>query len=353
MLKYLIRFVVFILAALIGTTLTETRNSIYKKPTWPVAEIQIKGAIMPGPALSESEEDEFLPTSLSPNDIESFINNHPSANLTKLWQALRINPNTFQDQDVNGPYFPRSCDNCSAESFEYDLDGEPGAEVLLKIARPWDPAARYLIFKYASNAWKLLGHIDASGKYRMPQHAVILSGGLTWLAIRSQGASGTGVASYFDSVYLVTPRGLLAAFNYMADGSQYGGPNSANREFNGRILDCSLRNNVVTVEMEYSVTYVGSKNILFRKKQKAVFYTGLGNKSERFDQTRSDLSKEELDAVYNIDTLSDEAFLQYNYKELSEIATGSNSTRKPWLRQFLLSCANTAEHRRLSRMLSQ
>ena len=218
---------------------------------------------------------------------------------------------------------------------------------------PYYEPSRYLIFKYVGDNWRLLGYIDAWSKYRSSQHKIIVSRGFTWLAIENQGASGSGVASYFDEVYLVTPKRVIKAFSYMSEGSQYGGPNSTNREFSGRVLDCSISNSVVTAEIEYSVTYVSRDLILFTKKQKAVFSKGVGDQRERFDGARSNLSNEELEAVYNIDTLSDEDFLKYNYEELSQIALSGDVERREWLVQFLETCENSIEHRGLKKMMAR
>jgi len=359
-LKYLVRLGVFLVAALIGTTVNEFRNCIHKKAEWPGVDVQIEGTIISGTALSQSTDDELLPSSLSPFDIESFINNHPEIDLTRLWQALGIDPKKFQEENIIGPYFPASCENCKAESFEYDLDGQPGSEILLRIGRNFDPACRYLIFKYVANKWKLLGHIDASGKYRKPQHTIVLSGGTAWLSIQSQGASGSGVSSYFDRVFLVKPTGLTEGIAYTSEAYQSVYEDRPTISVGGRILSCSLVNQVVKAEIEYSVEYSGADPanprediFLFAKKQKALIMKGPRSRTQWLDRSHSDASEAEFDAVYNVDTLSDEDFLKYNYRELAEIVSGRNPVKKEWLRRFLRICANTTEHRRLSRILAQ
>ena len=293
--------------------------------------------------------------SLSPQDIKFFINQNPQQRLVELWELLKLpNPTSGSNDQIGADWFPAGCNNCEAEVFEYDLDGEPGNEALLRIADESSRACRYLVFKWNDGSWRVLGHVDFENeKYRMPQHTVVLSEGKTWLVIKGQSASGSGVASYYDSVFLVSPKGLIDAFSYVSEGSQYGIASDANREFNARILSCAVANNVVTVEIEYSVTYVGGNDVLFSRKQKAVFRKHLGSSAELYDAERSDLSENELEAVYNIDSLSDEAFLKYNYKELTQIATGRDLRKKEWLNQFLKSRENTIEHRRLSQMLAQ
>ena len=300
-----------------------------------------------------------MPKSLSPYDIGSFINDHPRANLTRLWEALGLYSDHSIEQETNGIDFFANCESCQAEDFEYSLDGEPGNEVLLRIGRV-EAVARYLIFHWQADGWKLVGHIDALGKYRSPQHTIILSGGLTWLTIQSQGATGSGVASYVDRVFLVKGGRLVEAFSYIADGSQSGIQNETDREFNANIRSCTLAHDVVTAEIDYSVKYAvrnilnpGENIVLFVRHQRATFIKRLRSHQRQFDPQRSSLSEKELNAVYDIDSLSDEDFLKYNYHELAQIAAGPDLAKKEWLHQFLKTCENTIEHRRLSKVLAR
>jgi len=300
-----------------------------------------------------SESDPDMPKSLDPRDIKFFIDDEPEISLFKLWQALGINPNEFDGSVSNNPdFFPRKCHNCEAETWEYDFDGEEGNESLLRICDSIGQSCRYLIFKWADKRWKLLGHIDAWGKYQSPQHTVIVNRGVTWLAIRNQGASGTGVSSYIDFVYLVTPRRILKGFSYVAHGSQFGGPGSVGRDFNGRVVDCTVRQGAVNVEFAYSVIYWGDTN-LFSQQHKVISTNRLGDFANRFDPARSNITEPEFESVYNIDSLSNEDFLQYNYGEMSQIASGRDIRKKEWLREFLKNCENTAERRRLSQLLAR
>ena len=317
-----------------------------------IAEVVLKAESAPRQSFFVSDSDPDLPRSLSPYDIALFVSGRPHVNLTKLWQALNVDATQFNGMPTNANFFPIICENCEAETFEYDLDGIPGTEVLLRIGGPVDYSYRYLIFKFDANKWRIPGYIDAWGKYRKPQHTIIINHGVTWLDIQQQGSNGTGVASYVDGVYLVTSKRVIEAFTYPSEGHEYGLSNSANREFTGRVLDCSLTGTTATAAIQYSVTYVGD-DILFTKAQHAVFSRTLGSQSQRFDRARSDLSREELESVYNIDSLSNEAFLKYNYAELAAIASGSDVERRQWLLSFLETCNDTIERRHLKQLLAR
>ena len=57
--------------------------------------------------------------------------------------------------------------------------------------------------------------------------------------------------------------------------------------------------------------------------------------------------------VFDIDSMTEEDFLKYNYQELADIATGRNAVKKDWLREFLKTCESTIEARRLSQLLTR
>ena len=354
--KYLVRFAVALLTFTLGSAVSGISHRFRRPAPWQNVRAQADG--VQEPVSINAEVDRQMPKSLSPYDIRFFINDHPRANLARLWEVLGVYADHSIEQETNGIDFFASCGSCQAEAFEYNLDGEPGNEVLLRIGRV-EAVARYLIFRWQADGWKLIGHIDALGKYRSPQHTIVLSGGLTWLTIQSQGATGSGVATFVDRVFLVKDGRLVEAFRYIADGSQSGTGYETAREFNASVRSCTLAGDVVTAEIDYSVMYSvadfrnpADNVVLFAKHQRATITKRLRS-HEQFDRKRSSLSERELDAVYNIDSLSDEDFLKYNYKDLTQIAAGRDLTRKEWLTQFLKTCENTMEHRRLSQMLAQ
>jgi hypothetical protein len=71
------------------------------------------------------------------------------------------------------------------------------------------------------------------------------------------------------------------------------------------------------------------------------------------DAKRSTVSGRELDEVYNTDSLTEEGFFRFNSKELSEIASGDNKSKKEWLRQHLENCQDSTEKQRLTTLLNK
>jgi hypothetical protein len=298
-----------------------------------------------------------MPRSLAPYDIEMFINDNPQSNLSPLWQSLGV---PTRSQRAN--WYWDKCGGCRAESFEFDLDNESGNEVLLRVAKRPGEAFRYLVFKLTNDRedrWRLLGYVDAWGKYQEPSHNVLLSDGKPWLLVRDQGASGSGVALYIDRLFQVTGRGLTEVVAYSSEGHQTGFSYEPTREFIGRVSSCEIHDGQAIITIDYQVSYLmtGWDQLhytpLFQKQQRAVLVRAMKRKSSALDLNRSSLSQPELDAVYNIDSLTSEDFLKYNYDELARLANGSIPEKKNWLREFLKRCEKTIESRRLSQLLSR
>ena len=298
----------------------------------------------------EDREDKL--EKFSPYDIEFFVNAHPQADPKVIWRHFGVRP----ESDVEPDFF-NNCTNCEARSDRYDLDEEPGREVVLRISDDLQEACRYLIFKYVEGGsppddWKLLGNIDHGfGRYVMPQHYKVASGGKNWLVVEVQGASGSGVAHYYSRLFQVSAHGIKEVLSFTSDGHQEGIGFEPSRDFSSRILDCKVRGGSASVEIEYAVKYAYGDLTLFGGRQKAT-YGGRMSGGLALDARRSELSAEEVEAVYNIDSLSREDFLKYNYEKLAGLAAGRDGKKKAWLRQFLGGCENTPEKEALFKRLT-
>lgn len=296
---------------------------------------------------------ETEPKSLSPYDIESFIYNNPQANLNILWQKLNIAGkfNSLPNWEKNESFL-ETCDNCEVETFNYNLDDEPGEEVLLRIVDNSQESCRYLLFKSidsAGNSWKLLGFTDHDfGRYQMPQHSFLLSGGKSFLVVQVQIQSGSGVAQYNDRLFVVQKGKLVELLDYTADGHQSNFSYQPVREFSGRVKDCKVENGRAQIEIEFTVNYTGwdekseSDFLLWSKKQKVVYIRSLNSKQKTIDSVKSDIAQKEIDTIYNVDSSTDENILKYNFAELKTIAQ-EKGKRNRWLREFLLHCENSKE----------
>ena len=91
--------------------------------------------------------------------------------------------------------------------------------------------------------------------------------------------------------------------------------------------------------------------MICRKTQRAVYVKRSNSKTYHFDASESELSRHELESVYNIDSLTGEDFLKYNYEDLLKIALGNNGKLRDWLRQYLDECSNVSQKRDLRKAL--
>lgn len=315
----------------------------------PNPEAQTQEAQTSSSPLSQTDVSKAQLDSLSPYQMRSFVIAHRNSQLTELWQRLGIRFQYAGERVSKHPDgFLNKCIGCEAEVFENELDDEPGREVLLRVSDNLQESCRYLVFKRVGNRssdkWKFLGNIDHDfGRYRMPQHLVLLSGGTSWLAIEVQESSGNYFVSYSSRLFKVNNNGLRELLTFPTEGHQRGVSAEPHREFSSRLVSCDIKSGITTAEIEFSVSYSPDK-LLWQKRQKAVFRGYSGKLS--LDPRASDLTKEELEAVYK-NPLSNEDLLKYNLDELKRIAEQGPNEDKVWLREFLKQCDNTREKMRL------
>lgn len=339
-------FLTFFLGAMLTSAFFIFSKSVDRKPeesNLEVSESAVSETSMPTPEKSESELE-----SLSPYDIESFINSNPTTKIEKIWEKLQIadNYNGTSHYDSEKRFFTE-CEKCQAKTYDFEFDGQPGDEVLLQVEDKWRETSRYLIFKYKTSGdkeeqWQLLGHIDHDfGRYQMPQHYFLLSGGKTWLLIRVQEVSGSA-SLYNDRLFTIDNRKLVEVIVYPAAGHQ-GGYSFPENSFNTRLIEAEIKDGVATVKVEFTINYstsdgYGNETPLWNKKQKAVFKINLNSNKVTVDANQSNVSKREIEMVYGDKPMTDEDFLRYNFEELKQIALGKQSPQKAWLQNFLLEC---------------
>lgn len=313
----------------------------------------------PTPKIEESKPEL---KSLSPYDIESFITSNPKTEIQNIWDKLKIADKYNEDSSDGNNRFFASCGYCEAQTYEFELDGQTGAEVLLRIEDRSQEASRYLVFKYKNtraneNEWQLLGNIDHDfGRHQMPQHSFLLSGAKSWLVIRVQQGSGSGVSLYGDRLFTIWNNKLEEILNYTAEGHQSGMGVEPSRNFSGHILDCKIENNIAAVEVEFAVDYSTFDDTdndipLWSKKQRAIFRKNLKSNKTKLETKKSSLSERELEAVYNIDSLTAKDLLKYNFEELKKIAIGKRVKQRQWLRNFLQISPQSKEKTALRRIL--
>jgi hypothetical protein len=60
----------------------------------------------------------------------------------------------------------------------------------------------------------------------------------------------------------------------------------------------------------------------------------------------SNITPHEFETVFQIDSMFDDEFLQYNRSELRAIAVGRNAAKKKWLKEYLETCESKSSVKR-------
>lgn len=321
-------------------------------------------------AQIKTEPDKPVFNAISPYEIASFITASPDADLKNLWIQLGIRSLNFgydsiseEQEGAQIDRFLSKCNYCEVETYTCDLDGGHGKEVLLKLSDLLAQSWRYLVFKQVNARaekpeWRLLGHIDhAFGRYKMPEHYILVGDTYrNWLVVKVQEGSGSGFAEYHDRLFLVDSTGLKEILRFPSEGHLSPCCSYPNREFTARIIKAEIKNSVTNVELEFTVSYSaypgGQDGQLWKKRQKAIYRSDHSSPRLRLDTTKSDLSEEEIKAIYGSDGgLSDEDFIKYNYEELSKIALSREDNRKVWLGMYLSQCEESPQVERLRQLI--
>jgi hypothetical protein len=285
---------------------------------------------------------------VTPRDIEYFINRNPRANLTRLAERLGL-------RDEESGSYQWYCRGCTAQRFHYNLDDDNDEEILLRIASPMSESYRYLIFKKRGLEAQLLGDIVVWSKYRPSSHAVLLSGGKSWLVIDGQAANGSGLAAYHQTIYRVSSRDVKPVLSYLSEIHQAGHGPWPDRILVARPVSIEVENGNVKGTVAYTVEYFapnGREGLpLFAKRQTGVLVGSFANGSTRLDANASDMTPHEFETVFNFDSLFEDDFLKYNHSELCAIAAGSDREKKEWLKDCLATFENSGIKRELLSLL--
>jgi hypothetical protein len=309
------------------------------------------------PSPSTDKRAVLNPESMSPYLIEWLVDISGDVDLRQIWRLLKIEI----------PYdLPYKCSgDCSAETFDIKIDGEEqGRTVALMISFESKDFYQYLIFKRANadsskEGWRLIGSINSSDpRDGPPQHRIESGDNQTWLVIRDLRGRKPSAAAYGEAWYEIKEREIKEVLSYPVQGHDTPCQKYLGRSYKSLLLRHGLENGLYTVPIQLLVSYNISECVkgidppsLFAKGQKAVYVWD--KEKERFilDKTRSDVTESEMRSVYHTEELSPEKFIEYNFKELSDIAKSGNAAQKDWLRKFLVNVKDGPRKTALQRSL--
>ncbi len=270
--------------------------------------------------------------STNPRGIERYVNGNRNASLREVWRKLGMR---YSPSDMSY----ECSDGCEAISFPVSSNDNMGDFSIVKISWEGGDFYQYLVFKGSEEDWRFVGHIESVGqRYGSPEHRIEKGDRQTWLVIRELQGRGSGVVLYGDLWYELGNDGLKRALSYPASGHSVPLQRYVAREFQTKVVNHGPINGAYTVEVEFSVAYgVGTVEDLplFSKTQEGRYVWRPDRRKFVLDTATSELSSKEIEAVYNIDSLNDEQFVKYNFRELLLIARNGNPEQKEWLGEFL------------------
>lgn len=284
-------------------------------------------------------------SSFSPDAIKKYVDADGRANLDPVWNHYGIKPEPFARYDERQVSY-------EAEVFPVAFDKDSPGGALLRVG--YGDTYRYLIFEGQDASpggpasWKYLGYVDVCfQQYSPPEHRVVSGEGQTWLVLKELWGRGTGVVRYGESWYEVGGDAgeMKSVLSYPVGGHEFPCLGYLGRNFESKVTRQGVSGGAYSVALQFSVSYVVSdcsgegeedKSLpLFSKVQSATYVRAPRAAEFVLDKSVSELSEQELEDVYNIDSLSDENFLEYNFRELVNLAREGSARQKEWLRRFL------------------
>ena len=303
---------------------------------------------------SAGTEDELASAARSPYDIERFVEKTPVFDWAPLWKALNI-----RDGIVLSPCGARG--DCSSELI---MIAEP--PMVLVVLRSKYNFEVYLRFIRQSGGegrenWRFSGHFEPPVKYFAPTHRIVMFGRKPHLVVTGQGQAGMCLSTVVEYWIDLSAADFGPVFSYTSKGSyNQCGAGELYRSVSslvGPILTEPVASITVHYYMEFSSALDLGTDVVpvgLGTRSDTVVYTRKVGEDFRVDEKRSTVSEQQVRVLY--DDLGNqppsEDFLRWDLDALAAIAAGRDSAERQWLKWFLKTCPDTAEKRRLAKLLA-
>ena len=267
----------------------------------------------------------------------------------QLWEFLSIGP----EMDLlNNPSLKRdeepefaSCPSCETELRLIDLDGDRDNDAVLGIASLGGFGDyRLLAFERVKGGWRFAGYTDHDiNKYYSPRLRTTRLGGETFLVLKCQGGSGTGLRISFERWYTLYEGEFreLISFPDESFTSQMSG--ELVQDSKARVVGYSVKNGVGRFAVRFSnrfsahaeCTSGGWRDIdLFTARKNAV-YVEQPSGSYALDPAASEISEDEIYEAHTPWGLSPAQFRRFYRGEMRSVQKRSSSCAKYWLNSWL------------------
>jgi hypothetical protein len=199
---------------------------------------------------------------------------------------------------------------------------------------------RFLVFRRVEERWSFLGASgDVIAKYDFARSKMIERGDRQWMIVESEAAGGNGISLKQIDWYEIRSTGVRRVLRYTGDGN-LGTPSEKPlpgdfRDVETTLVDINDGGRGLRVRVRFRCAF-GS----FAVQRVATFAEGADGMFALAPD--SEVSEEELAAVFGLNALSSELFFRLYVKELQQFARSNNGGRE-WLRQVVQFCEAQSE----------
>ncbi len=286
-------------------------------------------------------------TVASPYRLAKFVETHQDFDWDPIWRALKT------DQ----AFLPR-CEKvfegvspCSSELIT--VAGNP-ARIILILEENDSMFQVFLRYdSFGAGAWRFSGAFAPFVKYFRPEHRIRRVCTKPFLVVTSQGTAGTGQSSKIEYWVDLTRVQFKPVLNFTSEGHSLP-PDGIGSEVNSFVVAVATQP-VERISVALKVDFEEVQNYrvlrLLVGREDTVVYVRNGGGRFEIDRTESTATNEEVKRFYDADSFTDEEFLKFNIKALSDLAVTKGDARIPWLADLIRRNPNTPESRRLKALM--
>jgi hypothetical protein len=219
---------------------------------------------------------------------------------------------------------------------------DKGRLVIVFISAADGACRRYLVFRWGSARWQVSNIDILDNKYggspHQRYHRLVTNGHSTWLALRSLGASGTGVYEIDEEWYEIGGNHTEKVLEFPTKGwFNNDNENICNREFGSRITGENTLRGSYAIQVRFWVEFgpYGEGDWKFHQTKDATYVWNERERQFVLDESSSNVAREEIADVFHTELLTDSTFLIYNLSELSRIRERGSQRDRTGLESLL------------------
>jgi hypothetical protein len=289
----------------------------------------------------------------SPYDLAKFVETHSNFDWKPLWLKLGIT-----DEKISLPRCDagrRGVAPCSAELI---AAGEPLQMIVLleHNASMFQVCLRYQ--NVGPGAWRFAGAYAPFVKYFQPEHRLVRFGEKPFFIATRQGEAGTGLSTKVEDWIDLTREQFEPVLSFTSEGRMTPLPEGIERTAGGLVaaLDTEPAERItVAFHIGFAAVLRAGETVPLGTRTDDVAYVRAASGRFEIDPSRSTASPQDVETFYNdLDSkFSGAEFLKFHLKGLTAVASGRDAKARRWLTEYLQSCPDTPESKRLKALLRQ